>query len=56
MALFSFAGICISVEEEYMNDVFEHIYSRRSVRDYKPDNVPDDIIRELIRAVPKIFS
>jgi nitroreductase len=33
-----------------VNDVFENIYLRRSVRDYKPDDVPDDIIRELIRA------
>jgi hypothetical protein len=37
-------------EEGYMNDVFENIYLRRSVRDYKPNDVPDDIIRELIRA------
>jgi len=33
-----------------MNDVFENIYLRRSVRDYKPDDVSDDIIREFIRA------
>jgi nitroreductase len=33
-----------------MNTVFENIYLRRSVRDYKPNDVPDDIIRELIRA------
>ena len=33
-----------------MNDVFENIYLRRSVRDYKPDDVPDDIIKEVIRA------
>jgi hypothetical protein len=26
-----------------MNDVFESIYLRRSVRDYKPNDVPDDI-------------
>jgi hypothetical protein len=31
-----------------VNDVFENIYLRRSVRDYKPNDVPDDIIRELI--------
>ena len=37
-------------EEEYMNEVFENIYLRRSVRDYKPDDLPDDIIREVIRA------
>jgi len=33
-----------------MNEVFENIYSRRSVRNYKPTDVPDDIIRELIKA------
>ena len=33
-----------------MNDVFENIYLRRSVRNYKPNDVPDDIIREVIRA------
>jgi nitroreductase len=33
-----------------VNDVFENIYLRRSVRDYKPNDVPDDIIRELIKA------
>jgi nitroreductase len=33
-----------------MNEVFESIYSRRSVRNYKPIDVPDDIIRELIKA------
>ena len=33
-----------------MNDVFENIYSRRSVRNYKSTDVPDDIIRELIKA------
>jgi len=32
-----------------VNDVFENIYLRRSVRDYKLDDVPDDIIRELIK-------
>jgi len=32
-----------------VNDVFENIYLRRSVRDYKPNDVPDDIIRELIK-------
>jgi nitroreductase len=32
------------------NDVLRNIYSRRSVRDYLPDDVPDDVIRELIRA------
>ncbi|MGP8011682.1 MAG: nitroreductase family protein [Halobacteriota archaeon] len=33
-----------------MNTVFENIYLRRSVRAYKPNDVPDDIIRELIKA------
>jgi nitroreductase len=33
-----------------MNDVFENIYLRRSVRNYKQSDVPDDIIRELIKA------
>jgi len=33
-----------------MNSVFENIYLRRSVRDYKPNDVPDDIIKELIKA------
>ena len=29
-----------------MNTVFENIYLRRSVRDYKPNDVPDEIIKE----------
>lgn len=33
-----------------MNDVFENIYLRRSVRDYKQNDIPDDIIREVIKA------
>ena len=33
-----------------MNDIFKNIYLRRAVRDYRPDDVPDDIIRELIKA------
>ncbi len=33
-----------------MNDVFKTIYLRRAVRDYKPQEVPDDIIKELIKA------
>ncbi len=33
-----------------MNDVFKNIYLRRAVRDYKPHEVPDDIIKELIKA------
>jgi nitroreductase len=36
--------------ESLVNDLLKNIYSRRSVRDYLPDDVPDDIIRELIRA------
>ncbi|MDD1749032.1 MAG: nitroreductase [Methanothrix sp.] len=32
------------------NDVLKNIYARRSIRDYLPDDVPDNIIRELIRA------
>ncbi len=32
------------------NETLDAIYSRRSVRDYLPDQIPDDIIRELIRA------
>jgi nitroreductase len=36
--------------ESPMNDVLKNIYSRRSVRDYLPDDVPDEVIRELIRA------
>jgi nitroreductase len=33
-----------------VNDVFKNIYLRRAVRDYKPYDVPDDLIRELIKA------
>jgi F420 biosynthesis protein FbiB-like protein len=33
-----------------MNDVLENLYTRRSVRSYKPTDVPDDVIRELIKA------
>ncbi|MGZ7169467.1 MAG: nitroreductase family protein [Halobacteriota archaeon] len=36
-------------KEEYMNDVFENIYLRRSVRNYKQSDVADDIIRDLIK-------
>jgi len=32
------------------NSVFKNIYSRRAVREYKPDEVPDEVIMELIRA------
>jgi nitroreductase len=38
------------IQEEHMNEVFDNIYSRRSVRNYKPIDVPDDIVRELIKA------
>lgn len=33
-----------------MNEVFRNIYQRRAVRDYLPADVPDDVIRELIKA------
>lgn len=33
-----------------MNDVFRYIFLRRSVRDYRQDSVPDDILHELIKA------
>ena len=33
-----------------MNDVFKNVYLRRAVRDYRPQEVPDDILRELIKA------
>jgi nitroreductase len=33
-----------------VNDVFKNIYLRRAVRDYKPVDVPDDILREIIKA------
>ena len=37
--------------EKYpLNEVFKNIYGRRSVRAYRQDAVPDDIIKELIRA------
>jgi len=32
-----------------MDDVFENIYLMRSVRDYTPRDVADDIMRELIK-------
>jgi nitroreductase len=32
------------------NEALKNIYSRRSVRDYLPDDIPDDVVRELIRA------
>ncbi len=33
-----------------MNEVIRNIYLRRAVRDYRPDTVPDDILKELIKA------
>lgn len=33
-----------------MNEIIRNIYLRRAVRDYLPADVPDDIIRELIKA------
>ena len=33
-----------------MNSIFANIYARRAVRDYKPEDIPDDIIKELIMA------
>jgi nitroreductase len=33
-----------------VNEVIRNIYLRRAVRDYKPVDVPDDIIKELIKA------
>ena len=33
-----------------VNSIFANIYARRAVREYKPDNVPDEIIEELINA------
>lgn len=33
-----------------VNDVFKTIYARRSIRDYRPEDVPDHVIRELIKA------
>jgi nitroreductase len=33
-----------------VNSIFEIIYTRRAVREYKQDDVPDEIIKELIKA------
>ena len=33
-----------------VNSIFANIYARRAVREYKPDNVPDQIIKEMIKA------
>jgi nitroreductase len=32
-----------------VNEVIRNIYLRRAVRDYRPNDVPDDIVRELIK-------
>lgn len=32
------------------NEIFKNIYERRSIRNYRPDAVPDDAIKEIIRA------
>jgi len=37
-------------ERRFREHLFKKIYLRRSVRDYKPNDVPDDIIREVIKA------
>lgn len=36
--------------EKFTNPVLQNIYGRRSVRNYKPDPVPDDVLLELIKA------
>jgi nitroreductase len=36
--------------EKYANPVLRNIYARRSVRNYKPDPVPDEVLLELIKA------
>ncbi|MGI5894156.1 MAG: nitroreductase family protein [Candidatus Merdivicinus sp.] len=33
-----------------MNEVLQTIYERRSVRDYKPDPIPEEILKEIVRA------
>lgn len=33
-----------------MNSIFANIYARRAVREYKPDDVPEEMIKELIKA------
>jgi nitroreductase len=37
-------------EREPPNEIFKNIYERRSIRNYRPDAVPDDAIKEIIRA------
>lgn len=36
--------------EKFANPVFQAIYGRRSIRNYKPDPVPDEILLELIKS------
>ncbi len=36
--------------DKYVNPVLDNIYRRRSVRNYKPDPVPDEVLLELIKA------
>jgi nitroreductase len=36
--------------EQFSNPVLQNIYDRRSTRNYKPDQVPDDVLLELIKA------
>ena len=33
-----------------MNSIFANIYARRAVREYKPDDIPEETIKELIKA------
>lgn len=36
--------------EKFANPALQNIYARRSVRNYKPDPVPDEVLLELIKA------
>ena len=36
--------------DKFSNPVLENIYARRSVRNYKPDPVPDEVLLEIIKA------
>ncbi len=40
----------LSTPAEPINEVLKAIYQRRSVRNFRPDAVPDDAIKEIIRA------
>ncbi|WP_440944849.1 nitroreductase family protein [Methanosarcina sp. T3] len=40
----------IKATEQISNAVLDNIYQRRSVRNYSDKEVPDEIIREIIRA------